>query len=363
MIIPTLDRGGAEKQLSLLATGLPRDRFDVHVAVLTRTGPLEAGLQVAGIPVHFIHKRGKFDPLAWRRLRRLILDLKPDVVHTWLFAGNSYGRSAALAAGVKCIIGGERCVDPWKHWYQFAIDRWLAKRSACIATNSAGVRDFYVEHGIAADKFVVIPNGVEVVSPPPLSREKFLAECKLPPNARLIAAVGRLWPQKRLKDLIWGADLLKCVHDDPHLLIIGDGPQRYHLERFTRQCEIEDRVHFLGERSDVPQILPLCECLWLGSGYEGQPNAVMEAMAAGLPVIATDIAGNRELVVPEETGYLVTAGDRAAFARWTLVLLKDEEQRKRMGVAGKNRIEQEFSVSQMIGRYAELYDRLVSQIK
>ena len=105
-IIPTLVRGGAEKQLTLLARGLPRGEFDVHVAVLTRSGPLEALLREAQIPVTVIGKRWKLDPLAYGRLRRHIRSLKPDIVHTWLFAANSYGRQAAASAGVKHIVAG-----------------------------------------------------------------------------------------------------------------------------------------------------------------------------------------------------------------------------------------------------------------
>jgi glycosyltransferase involved in cell wall biosynthesis len=360
-IIPTLVRGGAEKQLALLAAGLPRDTFDVHVAVLTHSGPLEEDLRAADVPLHFIGKQWKVDPFAWRRLRNLIRTLRPDIVHTWLFAANSYGRSAAWSAGVKQIVGGERCVDPWKQWHQFAIDRWLLDKSRCVVTNSTGVQAFYGEHGFPEEKFVVIPNGVALPTAPPLDRGAFLAEWNIPEDARLTAAVGRLWPQKRIKDLIWAGDLLRCVRDDTHLLIIGDGPQRWRLERYRDQCDMIGRIHFLGERSDVSSLLPLCDCLWLASGYEGQSNAILEAMAAGLPVVATDIPGNRDLVVPDVTGYLVAAGDRAGFARKTNVLLNDERLRQRLGQAGRERIAREFTVEQMVARHADLYQRLVQE--
>lgn len=114
LIIPSLDRGGAEKQLVLLARGLPRDRFDVHVAVLTRDGPLRASLEKAGVPVSLIGKRWKVDPFAYGRLLRQIRRLRPQLVHTWLFAANAYGRQAAVQAGVPHVVAGERCVDPWK---------------------------------------------------------------------------------------------------------------------------------------------------------------------------------------------------------------------------------------------------------
>jgi len=360
-IIPSLDRGGAEKQLVLLATRLPRDRFDVHVCALTRSGPLSQPLVEAGIPLHTINKRWKIDPAAYRRLQRLIRQLRPTLVHTWLFAANAYGRSAALRSGVPHIVAGERCVDRWKVWHELAIDRYLARRTDRIVTNSSGVVDFYAEHGVPADKFVVIPNGIEPpADTPPKSRAQLLEELGLPGNARLIGAVGRLWPQKGYKDLIWSAELLKVVRDDTHLLIIGLGPQFTQLLRWRDSLAIEDRVHFLGQRDDVPALLPHFACFWLGSAYEGQSNAVMEAMNAGVPVIATDIPGNRDLVIPNETGFLFPVGDRATLARLTHRLLDDPALAQRLSQAAQQRMREHFSVDQMVRRHVELYQAVLS---
>jgi glycosyltransferase involved in cell wall biosynthesis len=359
-IIPTLDPHGAEKQLTLLATGLPRDRFEIHVCAHTRGGPYEATLQKAGIPVTVIGKRWKLDPAAFWRLKRHIAALKPDLVHTWLFAANSYGRAAALAAGVKHIIGAERCVDPWKTWHELAIDRYLARRSDRIIANSEAVRDFYLRRGLPAEKFRVIPNAVPPARPSCVSRADLLAELGFPADARLIGAIGRLWPQKRVKELIWGADQLRCVYDHAHLLVIGDGPLRGQLERYAQLCEVTDYVHFLGTRIDVPRLVPHFDVLWLASGYEGQSNAIMEAMAAGIPVVATDIPGNRDLVVHGETGYLVPQNSRSAFAKWTLPILEDAALGRRLGAAGKARMEAEFSVDRMVGRYVDLYSEILS---
>lgn len=360
LIIPTLDRGGAEKQLTLLACGLKAQGWEVQVACLTRGGPWEAKLQAAQVPVSIIGKRWKIDPPAYFRLKKQIADFRPDIVHTWLFAANSYGRHAAIAAGVKHIVAGERCVDRWKVFYELAIDRKLAQQTERIITNSSGVKEFYVEQGLPGDKFVVIPNGIEpFVSPENNPRDPLCAELGIPVEAKLVGAIGRLWPQKRVKDCIWAAELLKVVRDDVHLLVIGDGPQRWRLERYCRQVGNDDKVHFLGERRDVPRILPHLFALWLASGYEGQSNAVMEAMAAGLPVIATDIPGNRDLIVPGETGYLVPVGDRAGMARKTQTLLKDEALGPKLGAAGRERMLKEFSVEQMIARHAELYRSLL----
>jgi len=358
-VIPTLVRGGAEKQLTLLACGLPRGEFDVHVAVLTHTGPLEDSLCDAGIAVTVIGKRWKFDPLSYLRLRRFIVALRPDIIHTWLFAANAYGRQAAASAGVRHIIAGERCVDSWKGAWQWAIDRFLARCSERIVTNSTGVKEFYVSRGLPSEKFVVIPNAVEPAVLEPVNRVELLTELRLPPNTRLIGAVGRLWPQKRVKDLIWAADLLKSMRDDAHLIIVGDGPQRSRLERYREQNEISDRVHFLGERSDVPRLMQHFDLLWLGSEYEGQSNAILEAMAAGVPVIATDIAGNRDMVVDGVTGYLVPVGDRFEFARRAHWLLDDEALRRKLGAAGQKRVLRKFTVAHMVERHANLYRELV----
>jgi glycosyltransferase involved in cell wall biosynthesis len=358
-IIPSLDRSGAEKQLVLLATGLPRDEFEVHVCALTRGGPLEADLRRQKISLTIIGKRWKIDPGAYWRLKRHIAQLQPDLVQTWMFAANAYGRAAALAVGVKHLVASERCVDPWKGWHQLAIDRWLARRTDAIVVNSPGVRDFYLRQGLPAEKFHVIANGVAPSAPSDISREQLLAQLGLPPGSRLIAAVGRLWPQKRVKDLIWATDLLHNIRDDAHLLIIGEGPQRARLERYRDQCCVRDKVRFLGARDDVPRLMPHFDLLWLASDYEGLPNVIMEAMAAGIPVVATDIPGNRDLVVNRETGYLVPVGDRAAFGRWANKILNDAALARQLGSAGKDRVLAHFSVEQMVCRHATLYREIL----
>jgi glycosyltransferase involved in cell wall biosynthesis len=360
LLIPTLDRGGAEKQLALLACGLKVRGWDMHVCCLTRGGPWQEQLAAAGVPVTIIGKPWKLDPVAYFRLKRYIAKLQPDLVHTWLFAANSYGRAAALAAGVKHVVAGERCVDPWKRMHEILIDRYLARRTEKIVTNSSGVVDFYAQRGLPKEKFVIIPNGIAPFQPEEsVERAALLRELDLPENAKLIGAIGRLWPQKRYKDLIWAMDLLRCVNNDAYLLIVGDGPQRWRLERYASQVTEGAPVRFLGERRDVPRLLPHLFCLWLGSAYEGQSNAVMEAMSAGLPVIATDIPGNRDLVVDEQTGFLVRLGDRAGFATRTRELIEQPELAVRLGAAGKQRIEQAFSVERMIRRHEDLYRSLL----
>ncbi len=358
-VISTLTRGGAEKQLALLAARLPRDEFDVHVCAISRGGPLEEELRAAGIPTTVIGKQWKYDPLAWWQLRRHIARLKPDLVQTWMFTANAYGRTAARWAGVKHIVASERCVDSWKGGLQLAIDRRLARKTEAIIANSRGVKEFYVASGVPAEKLVVIENGILPAAPSDITHDQLCDELGIPRGVHLVGAVGRLWHQKRIKDLIWAADLLKVIRADVHLLIIGEGPLRESLEEFRDACQIQDKVHFLGVRNDVMRLMPHFALLWLASDYEGLPNVVMEAMSAGVPVVATDIPGTRDLVIHGETGFLTSVGDRANLARFAHKLLEDPAMRTRFGAAGRERVEIEFSVQRMVAAHAELYRRLL----
>lgn len=370
-LIPSLDRAGAEKQMSLLVRHLAGGEFDLHVAVLTRGGPLLDELRQAQIPVTLIGKRWRFDPQAFWRLRNVVARVRPDVVHTWLFAANAYGRAAGIACGVKCLVAAERCVDPWKGWAELAIDRALARRTTRIVANSTGVQEFYVKHGLPLEKFVVIPNAVEPAAPSPITRTQLMAELGLPEDCFLIGVVGRLWQQKRVKDAIWAADLLKVVRKDFHVLVIGDGPQLPRLLKFRRECRIEDMVHFLGHRDDVPRLLPHFDVLWSASAYEGQSNVILEAMAAGVPVVATNIPGTRDLIVHGESGFLVSTGGRApaaatvnkavaaGLARYANDILNDPALGRRLGTTARQRALSEFSVQKMVDRYAALYRELL----
>jgi len=360
-IIPTLDRSSAARQLVQLAKGLPRDEFEVHVCTLERAGALAADLQAAGIPLHVVGQPWTFDPFTFWKLRQYIRQLKPDLVQTWTFVANTYGRLAARSADVGTIVATQRSADPAEAERQKWVDRWLARRTDAIVVNGRAVQALQIAQGIAPSKLRLIPDGVEPAAPSPTTHADLLAEFGLPPGAKLIGAVGRLCHQKRLKDLIWATDLIKVIRDDVHLLIIGEGTQRRNLERFRDNCRIRDKAHFLGERADIPRLMPHFELLWLASDFEGVPNVVLEAMACGLPIVATDIEGNRELVTHGQNGFLVPLGDRAGLGRCANKILQDAALRQRLGEASRVRVSHDFTVAAMVERHAALYRELLDR--
>ncbi len=385
LLVPTLDQSGAEKQLTLLACRLPREEFDVHVVALTRGGPFADELAQHGVRLTVLGKRWKFDPFALWRLRRLIVAESPDILHTWLFAANAYGR---LVVGrhrqprPKMLVS-ERCVDVWKSGWQLWLDRKLIARTDRLIGNSQAVAEFYRSIGYPADRVRVIHNGIaiekgdrsifspaifspgvanasksanEKIDPSPFSPfSNLLNELEIPPDAPVIGFIGRMARQKRVDDLVYAMALVAILRPDAYLLLVGEGPERDKLMKFARDINIDHHTRFTGHRADAAKLLPLMDVFWLASDFEGQSNSLMEAMAAGVPVIATDIPANRELVVDGETGFLVRVGDRIAFQQFTDRLLADPELARRMGDAGRERMRREFGIESMVAAHAKLY--------
>jgi len=358
-VIANLDRAGAPKQLGLLVRGLPRHEFESHVCALAG-GPQAAGLAEAGVPVTVVGQRWPLDPAVWWRLRRCVGRTRPEVLHTWGGAANAYGGLATGAGKPPRIVSSQRCNPHCKSAVARALDRYATRRSHAVVVNSAAVQEWCVRNGVPAEKIRTVPNGVATASEPLVGRRQRLAELRIPANSRLVGLIGALLPSKRVKDAVWAADLLKVVRDDVHLLVFGDGPQRERLVRYRDQVEIRDKVHFLGDRGDVGQWMPHLDLLWSTSAWESHSNAIMEALACGVPVVATDIPGTRDLVVHETTGYLVKVGHRAGFARWTNHLLDHPDLARQLGQAGRERMASEFRVETMVDQYAELYRELLS---
>jgi glycosyltransferase involved in cell wall biosynthesis len=358
-LIPTLERSGAEKQLCLLAAGLQRAGFDMHVCALAGGGPMAETLSAAGVPTTIFEKRWALDPRLFWNLKTLIDRLRPDAIHAWRCAANAYALATAVGCGVRRLVAGFRLVEPDAGALKNGLDREIGRRGDRLVAGSRSVRDFYVEKGLPESKFQVMPAAVEAASPSPATRRQILDSLGLPENSRLVGLVGRLLPRKRIKDAIWAADLLKVVRKDVHLVVLGDGPHRERLMKFREQVRIRDHVHFLGHRNDVSLFLPHFDLLWSTSSREGQGNAILEAMAAGVPVVAGDLPATRELIEHGRTGLLVRVGDRGAFAREANRLLDDPALCRRLGDAARKRVESDFTVERMVDGYATMYRELI----
>ncbi len=359
-LIPTLDRSGAEKQMVLLAKGLPRDRFEVEVAALTRLGPLKGELDAAGIPVTLIGKRHKVDPMALGRLTTFLKEKQFDVVQTWIYAADTYGRVAAHRAKVPVVVTSEMAVDLWKSRPELLIDRFLSRWTDRVVGNSNAVVAFYRKVGIPAEKLAMIPSGIADEEPPEVDPAEVRTSLGLPPDCPLILFAGRLAAQKSVETLLSAMDLLQHVRPKFRALIVGEGPLRGRLEETARAYELFEkrRVSFLGHRDDVPRLLAAADLLVLPSLYEGLPNVVLEAMRFRKPVVATAAPGTTEVVDDGVTGLLVPLRDPPALTRAIQKVLDDPELARKLGEAGRARAEAFFSVHLMIERFAALYEEL-----
>ena len=369
LLIPTLDRSGAEKQFALLATRLPRTEFDVRTIALTRSGPYAEDLHAAGIPLAVIGKRSKFDPFSLWRLRAELKRQNPQILHTWLFAANAYGRLCASAIPRTKIVVSERCIDSWKAAWQLWLDRRLISCTDRLVGNSPGVVEFYRGLGVPSQKLVYIPNGIDVPADSgtsgsmtlPRTREQILAELNLPPDSFVAGFVGRLAKQKRVEDLIWAVEILRQICPQLQLVVIGDGPERERLERFARDIHCDRHVTFLGHREDAARFLPAFDVFGLASSFEGMSNSVMEAMSAGLPIVASDIPPNRELVVQSETGFLFKLADTVGIMQFVRRLIDEPGLAEQLGQAGQERIQREFNIPRMVEGYASIYRELLAR--
>ena len=345
----------------LLAKGLPRDRFHVEVAALTRLGPFEDELREAGIPVTLIGKPLKIDPFALARLIKFLRAKRFDVVQTWVFAANSYGRVAAHRAGVPVIVTAEMAVNLWKNRGHLAIDRFLARWTDRVVGNSNAVVNFYRKAGLPESKLAMIHSGIGGDEPPEVDRAAIRASFGWPADAPMAMFAGRLMPQKGVDDLINALDLLQHVRPALKTLIVGGGPLRGDLEETAKAYELPDKVRFLGHRDDVPRLLAASDMLVLPSLYEGLPNIVLEAMRFRKPVVATAAPGTTEVVIDGETGLLVPLKNPPALAKAIRALVDDPDLGRNLGEGGRRRVEDEFGVETMVERFAALYEELARE--
>jgi glycosyltransferase involved in cell wall biosynthesis len=359
-VITELEPGGAERCLVELATRLDRLRFSPVVYSLAAR-PVEgrqalvARLAEAQIPTCFLgfSRVGQYFA-AVRELANRLREQQAELVQTFLFHGNVIGSRAALAAGTPHLVTGIRVADP--RWWRTALERVAtatADRFVCV---SQSVAEFSRRRGFAAEKLAVIPNGVDLARWQEAEPANF-AQLGLPTGRRILLFVGRLDKQKGL-DRFFG-ELPALFRELPQhdLVLVGAGQQQEALGRRASAAEWGHRVHFLGWRDDVPALMSGCEMLVLPSRWEGMPNVVLEAMAAGKPVIATQSEGTVELLGLGALEQTVALGDWAGLRATIIELARDPALSANMGLRNQRRAEQ-FSLDFMADRYQRLYESL-----
>ncbi|HVS37187.1 MAG TPA: glycosyltransferase [Gemmataceae bacterium] len=344
-VIPSLDYGGAARQLTLIASGLPRDRFRPRVCVLGRTSPWAEELRAAGIDVDILGWKRPFEPAPFVALRRLLAEARPNVVHFW---GRTGLRAAAALAGgrrtARLFVSAALPIGRRTAW----LDRWLLRRADVVVAFGESEADRCRDLGVHSERIAVVAPGVRMASsaPPPADL----------PQGRLLFGAGPIEAHKGFRDAVWALDILHYLYEDLRLILAGDGPDRARLEAFAAAIGVTDRVAFLGRRPDLGPWLHAAELAWVPSRAGGGVNAALEAMAAGKPVIAARLPALAEIVIDGEVGCLTPPGDKTELARQTRFLLNDADRRRACGEAGRRRAAEHFSVEKLVQRCAELYE-------
>jgi glycosyltransferase involved in cell wall biosynthesis len=358
-VIPTLDQSGAERQLSLLAAGLPRERYEVHVVALVRGGYFQQQLVDSGVTVHVLGKSFRFDPRTGWRLRRLLRQLAPQIVQSFLFSANALVRLPGVVPSGTNVVVSERCVDTWKSRWQLWLDRRLARRAAAMTANSAAVRDFYTALGTPMSQVHVVPNGVPA-APAERDFDWIRERFRLGRHLRLVGYVGRLAEQKRVMDIVWAFQLLHQLVDDVHLVIIGDGPERGRLEQFARNMGCDDKITFAGHCDDAYRLMQGLEVFGLASSFEGMSNSLLDAMALGVPAVVSDIPANLELIQHEVNGLTFPVTKAPELTQGLRRLLQEPETATRLGVAAATVVREHYTVESMVRHHVQLYENLVA---
>jgi sugar transferase (PEP-CTERM/EpsH1 system associated) len=353
-IVLSLEPGGLENGVVNVINGLDPLEFRSSVCCLRGAGEF-AGRLSSGVAIASMDLRPGNDPWMLVRIARLLRHWAVDIVHTRNPEPFFYGLPAGRLAGVSAVVHSEHGrVFPEKPWRALAQRLLLRHVDAAFAVSKQLRADLVRELHVPADRFEVLYNGVDVQRFQREPAHRFRQDSA---RALVIGSVGRLAAVKNY------ALLLRAMARLPRapsfkLVLIGDGPERPALTQLATQLGLEDRVEFSGHREDVAQLLPGLDIFVLPSLSEGMSNTVLEAMAAGLPVIASDVGGNRELIESERTGVLFPSGDDRALAEQLARLLGSGELRMRLGNAAALRARSEFSMEAMLARYASLYRRV-----
>ena len=358
--ITGLATGGAERALCNLVRGLDPSKWQSKVFCLSSSGPLADQLEQSGISVKNLCARIRWDITVIRRRSRELRIWRPCLLQSFLFHANIAGRLAGKWAGVPVIVSGARVAERRARW-PMLVDRitsCYAHHTVCVSDEVAmWMRD---RAHWPESKLSVIPNAVQVKpfdEALPLSR----AELGIPNDAFVVMFVGRLDLQKGLYDLIEAFESMSVRIPESHLLIVGKGPLERKLRDRILQKSFAEKIHFTGWRDDVPCLLKTADLFVLASHWEGMPNVVLEAMAAGIPVVSTDVEGIGQLVEDGVSGLVVPSRNPKAFSDAMVVLASDPARCARLSNAAYQRVAQYFSVGSMVDHYESLYERLLNQ--
>ena len=361
-MLDELDIGGTEQQILELVRRIDRKHFEPMVCCF-RHGRKAREIESLGVPVFQVAKHHKLDITILPRLVQLLRRERIDILQTFLWTANAWGRAAGRIAGVPVLVAGERNVDIWEQSYKRTIGRLLARYTDRIVGNSEAVREYLLQRGgLDPADVSTIYNGVNFERfEQPVDPAERRAELGIPENALLAGVVARVEPAKDHETLLRAFGHVKERTADVHLAVVGDGSLRPSLEALAHELGIGDRVHFTGFRTDAAEWIATFDFSVLSSRKEGLSNTVIESMAAGRPVIATAVGGNPEVIVEGETGYLLPVRQPEAFGEAIATLTSDRERLREMGAAGKKRVHALFSVDQMVENTSRLYLELASR--
>ena len=356
-ILPERLPTGTAKQIAMVCGALVRQGWQNAVCSFEHRGDARSHLPNFGAPLTFCPRPGSIDPSFFYRLRRTLATIRPEIVCTWGGSANTYGRLAVAAhrpiTGVVCSV---RDVRSSTNWFGRHLSRWLNRRTDHFLVNADHLVPTITD--VSSERVSTVKNGVNLSSHLQLTRNA-RRDLDLSESVKLIAIVTDLVAERRIKNLIWGLDLLRVIHPQAHLLIIGDGPQAARLKQYSNRVHVDRCVHFLGRRTDVTELLAQCFCMWHGGGTGGCSNAVLEAMSVGLPVLAADTCCHRSIIEDRVHGFLIPQADPAAFARRTNQLLSDPGQAAQMGVHCRKRVETHFTSQRMTHEILQVMSKVM----
>ena len=355
--------GGLENGVVNLVNRMPHDTVRHAIIAITEITPFRARIARPDVTFHALDKPAGQGVRVWPRLAALLRELRPSIVHTRNLSPLEMSAPAWMA-GVPVRIHGEhgRDIDDltgtsrrqllWRRLYRPFVSRYVAL--------SRDLERYLVETvGVPAPRVTQIYNGVDVERFRPAAARELPADCPFTaPGLWLAGTVGRHAAVKDPVTLVRAFAALRATHPDParlRLVLVGDGPTHADVRAAVQAAGLGDVTWLAGERDDIPRILRSLDCFVLPSLAEGISNTILEAMASGVPVVATRVGGNAELVDEGRTGLLVPAAEPQAMAAALATLSGGDGAARTMGAAGRARVERDFSLDVMVGRYADLY--------